>query len=389
MSIEGSVAEAGPVTLPPLESEPLAGYTVGVTADRRAAEQIELLERRGATVMHAPTIRTHPLVDEDALATATREAIAGPVDIAVLITAIGIRGWIEAAESLGLAEAVIDKLAGSEVYVRGSKAKGAASTLGLPVTWAAPSSSAEVRDRLLERGVEGARIVVQLDGAGNEPILSDLQAAGATVVGVPVYRWALPDNIGPAVRLIRAIVDQRVDAVTFTTRTALTQLLAIAERENVESPLLKALGGTTRVVCVGPVCADTARRLGIKELIEPRRARLGSMVYEFASHFESNRVQLDVGGHRLVIQGRLVAIDDREPLALTERERGVLLALARAEGRVLSKSDLLTAVWGPGERDTHLTEVVVARLRQRLEGASGVIETVHRRGYRLATASLV
>lgn len=389
VSIEGSVAEVAPVTPSPLEEAPLAGYTVGVTADRRADEQIELLERRGATVMHAPTIRTHPLVDEDALATATREALSAPIDIAVLITAIGTRGWVETAESLGVAEDLLDTLARSELYVRGSKAKGAATTLGLPVTWVAPASSSEVRDKLLERGVEGARIVVQLDGAGSEPMLGDLEEAGATVIGVPIYRWTLPEDISPATRLVRAIVDQRVDAVTFTTRTALTQLVAIAEEEGVATPLLKALNRTTRVVCVGPVCADTARQLGISELIEPRRARLGSMVYEFANRLEENRVDLPVGPHRLRMQGRLVVIDENEPLTLTERERGVLLALTSARGRVLSKSDLLSLVWGPGERDTHLAEVVVARLRQRLGPASAIIETVHRRGYRLATALLV
>lgn len=401
VSIEGLVAEVAPVA-PPLADAPLAGYTVGVTADRRADEQIELLERRGATVMHAPTIRTHPLVDEDALATATREAVSAPIDIAVLITAIGTRGWVEAAESLGVAETLVDTLARSELYVRGSKAKGAATTLGLPVTWTAPASSSEVRDKLLERGVKGARIVVQLDGAGNDRrsnrpgtsagtsrLVTDLEEAGATVIGVPVYRWTFPEDVSPATRLVRAIVDQRVDAVTFTTRTALTQLVAIADGEGMATPLLKALNRSTRVVCVGPVCADTARRLGINELIEPQRARLGSMVYEFANCLEDDRVDLQVGPHRLRMQGRLVVIDENEPLTLTERERGVLLALTSARGRVLSKSDLLSLVWGPGERDTHLAEVVVARLRQRLGPAAGIIETVHRRGYRLATALLV
>src|SRR4029079_12827743 len=38
---------------------PLAGFTIGVTADRRADEQIQLLERKGATVLHGPTITTH------------------------------------------------------------------------------------------------------------------------------------------------------------------------------------------------------------------------------------------------------------------------------------------------------------------------------------------
>lgn len=366
-------------------SPALAGYTVGVTADRRADEQIELLERRGASVIHAPTIRTHPLVDEGGLARATREALSRRMDIVVLVTALGARGWIEAAESLGLADALMDRLASCELYVRGAKAKGAASTLGLPVTWVAPTSSVELAERLLERGVAGARIVVQLDGAGEIPLLSELEAAGAEVIGVPVYRWALPEDTAPAERLVRAIVDQRVDAVTFTTRTAVSQLFAIARADGLEEPLRRAFNRGTRAVCIGPVCAQTARDMGIGELIEPRRARLGSMVYEFANRFADAAVDLEAGGRRLRIQGRMVVVDGDEPLMVTERERGVLVALAAARGRVMSKSDLLVAVWGRGERDTHLAEVVVARLRQRLGDAGAVIETVHRRGYRLAT----
>jgi uroporphyrinogen-III synthase len=374
------------VTVSPLRALPLAGYTVGVTADRRAGEQVELLERRGATVVHAPTIRTHPLADEDAVAARTREALAAPLDVAVLITALGTRGWIEAAESLGMADQLMTALRSCELYVRGAKAKGAASTLGLPVAWAAPTSASEVRDRLLERGVRGLRIAVQLDGAGNEPMLADLEAAGATVIGIPVYRWTMPQDTGPAARLIRGVVEQRVDAVTFTTRTALDHLFAIAEDEGLDALLRHAFNTTTAAVCIGPVCAARARDFGIGEVIEPTRARLGSMVYEFASRFEDARVEVEVGGRRLQIQGRLVAVDGAQPLELTDRERGVLLALTQGEGRVLSKAELLNVVWGPGERDTHLAEVVVARLRQRLGDASELIETVHRRGYRLATA---
>jgi uroporphyrinogen-III synthase len=370
----------------PLRDGPLAGYTVGVTADRRADEQIELLERRGATVLYAPTIRTHPLVDEEGLATATRETLAEPLDIAVLTTALGTRGWVEAAESLGLAEALVDQLASCELYVRGAKAKGAASTLGLRVSWSAPTSTTEVRDRLLDRGVRGARIAIQLDGAGNEPVVADLEAAGATVIGVPVYRWTLPEDTAPASRLVRAIVEQRVDAVTFTTRTAVIQLFEIAESAGMADSLRTALNRSTKAVCVGPVCSREARALGVQDLIEPDRARLGSMVFEFAKRFEADRLELEVGPYRLRLQGRLVSIDGDEPVVLSERERSVLLALVTARGRVLSKTDLLSAVRGPGDHDTHLAEVVVARLRQRLGGAAGIIETVHRRGYRLAVA---
>jgi uroporphyrinogen-III synthase len=181
------------------------------------------------------------------------------------------------------------------------------------------------------------------------------------------------------------VVGQRVDAVTFTTRTALTHLVALADDVGLREPLLEAFNGSTQAVCIGPVCAAAAAELGVGNVIQPARARLGSMVYEFARRFERAHVEVELRGRRVRIQGRLVVIDDGEPLVLSERERGVLLALADSGGRVLSKAELLRAVWGPGERDTHLAEVAVARLRQRLGDASGLVETVHRRGYRLAT----
>ena len=44
----------------------LDGFVIGVTADRRWEEQAELLERRGARVVHGPTIRTIALVADEA-----------------------------------------------------------------------------------------------------------------------------------------------------------------------------------------------------------------------------------------------------------------------------------------------------------------------------------
>ncbi|MBI3689219.1 MAG: uroporphyrinogen-III synthase, partial [Mycolicibacterium aromaticivorans] len=59
-------------------ADPLAGFTVGVTAARRAEEFITLLERRGAAVVHAPTIRIVPLVDDVELHRVTEHLIAEP-----------------------------------------------------------------------------------------------------------------------------------------------------------------------------------------------------------------------------------------------------------------------------------------------------------------------
>jgi uroporphyrinogen-III synthase len=188
--------------------EELSGFVVGVTADGRAEEQIAMLERRGATVIHGPAIRTHPLRVDRVLADAIEDLIAHPPEVTVLSTGIGVRGVIEAAEVLGRAEALVDALAGSRVHVRGPKAHGAAVTVDLPVAWGTSSGmSSEVLEELGRRGIAGVRIALQLDGAAQHPLAEALVAAGADLVTSPVYRWSLPDDLTPVQRLAQAVIE--------------------------------------------------------------------------------------------------------------------------------------------------------------------------------------
>lgn len=71
---------------------PLAGFTVGVTAARRADELGALLQRRGAAVLHAPALRIVPLSDDSELLAATKDLIDQAPDVVIATTAIGFRG---------------------------------------------------------------------------------------------------------------------------------------------------------------------------------------------------------------------------------------------------------------------------------------------------------
>jgi uroporphyrinogen-III synthase len=87
--------------------EPLAGFTVGVTAARRREELSALLERRGARVVYAPAIRLVPLADDTELLDATREILARPVDDVIVTSAVGFRAWLETADGWGLHEDLV------------------------------------------------------------------------------------------------------------------------------------------------------------------------------------------------------------------------------------------------------------------------------------------
>ncbi|MEU1468811.1 uroporphyrinogen-III synthase [Streptomyces sp. NPDC005761] len=360
---------------------PLAGFTVGVTAARRADELATLLRRRGATVVHAPALRIVPLADDSELLAATKELIDVVPDVVLATTAIGFRGWIEAADGWGIGEQLLDTLRGVELLARGPKVKGAVRAAGLTETWSPASESmAEVLERLLEEGVEGRRIALQLHGEPLPGFVESLRAAGGEVVGVPVYRWMPPEDIAPLDRLIDITVAGGLDALTFTSAPAAVSLLRRAEERGLLTELTTALQGSVLSACVGPVTALPLQDRGI-DTAQPERFRLGPLVQLICRELPSRARTLPIAGHRVEIRGHAVMVDD-ELRAVPPAGMALLHTLARRPGWVVARADLLRALPGSGT-DEHAVETAMARLRTAL-GVPRLIQTVVKRGYRLA-----
>jgi DNA-binding response OmpR family regulator len=92
---------------------------------------------------------------------------------------------------------------------------------------------------------------------------------------------------------------------------------------------------------------------------------------------------------RLVVRpDEFVATVDGRPLELTVRELQLLTALARRSGRIVSRGELYTAVWGrPYRRDERSVDVYVRKLRTKLGEALPEWTFIHTHfgfGYRLA-----
>ncbi|MFJ9560368.1 uroporphyrinogen-III synthase [Streptomyces fuscichromogenes] len=360
---------------------PLAGFTVGVTAARRADELGALLQRRGAAVLHAPALRIVPLADDGELLAATKEIIDRAPDVVVATTAIGFRGWIEAADGWGFGEQLLGRLRGVELLARGPKVKGAIRAAGLTEEWSPSSESmAEVLDRLLEEGVDGRRIAVQLHGEPLPGFVESLRVAGAEVLPIPVYRWMPPEDLGPVDRLLDSVVSRSVDAITFTSAPAAASLISRAEHRGLLPDLLAALAHDVVPACVGPVTALPLQALGV-DTVQPERFRLGPLVQLLCQELPSRARALPIAGHRVEIRGHAVLVDGAlKPVP--PAGMSLLRALSRRPGWVVARAELLRALPGAG-RDEHAVETAMARLRTAL-GAPKLIQTVVKRGYRLA-----
>ena len=363
---------------------PLGGFVVGVTADRKAAEQLSMLERCGAQCVLGPVMRRRSGRDDDELLRVTQELVTNPPDYVVLTTGAGLTDWFDLADSGEMLPELHEAISEAKVVVRGRKVHGAAVTLGLDVAWVAPNGQFdELIRHLTRRGIQRKKIAVQFDGNPSPESLIKLRGLGADIVQVHPYEWSEPENRSASERLVRLVAESSVDAVTFTSRAAVHNFMAVAESLDVTREVVDAFNSKVMPACIGPTCADATHQHGIERSTMPDHARLGSLVRMLAHHFDGRTTPLTLNGITVEMRGHQLTVEGAEPLLATGRERQVLTVLAERPGVVYSKKKLLKLVWSGSSSDEHVVEVTIGRLRRRLGRAGAGIETVRRRGYRL------
>jgi uroporphyrinogen-III synthase len=327
------------------------------------------------------------LPDDDELHRHTETLVANPPDILIATTGIGFHGWIAAADGWGLANSLTAALYGARIVSRGPKATGALRAAGLREEWSPESESLrEVLRYLLECGVAGCRIAVQLHGATKDwdpfpEFLDELRSAGADVVPIRVYRWLPARAGGEFDQLITQIAQRQFDAVSFTSAPAAAATLMRARDLGIFDQLLDALSTDVHAMCVGPVTAEPLAREGVPTS-SPSRMRLGALARHIAEELPALRSRtVHAAGHRIEIRGSCVVVDGTVR-SLSPAAMATLRALAQRPGVVVARTELLRALPGNGT-DPHAVDTAVLRLRTAL-GDKNIVATVVKRGYRLA-----
>ncbi|WPF82476.1 uroporphyrinogen-III synthase [Sanguibacter sp. 4.1] len=361
-------------------NDQLSGFRIGVTSDRRSDDLIAALERRGAQVMHAPALRIAPVEEDVDLLADTRAILETPPDVLVVTTAYGMRRWSEAADAAGLGDALTDVLQAARIFVRGPKARGAVRAAGLDdVGIAHDERTASVIDMLLDEGVEGRTVAVQLHGYTDGQQLERLRAGGARVLTVEPYRWVKPDGVERLPRLIDAVCARNLDVVTFTSAPAVDAFLTSAIEQGVLDQLLDALRTDVVAAAVGPVTAGPLEVAGVTPII-PERFRMGALIRLVCEHLALHQVtELSTALGPVQIRGRSVVFEGRAG-QLAPAPLALFRALAASTGAVLTRKDLMAHL--PEAQNEHALDMAMSRLRASLPEPR-LVATVVKRGYRL------
>jgi uroporphyrinogen-III synthase len=268
-------------------SNGLAGLRVLSLESRRADEMAKLIGSYGGEAVVAPSMREVPLESStEALAFADRLA-AGDFDMIIFLTGVGTRALARVVETVYAREQFVTALRRATVVARGPKPVAALKELGVPVTLAVPEPNTwrdllrALDERKESLPLNGRRVAVQEYGSSNPELLAGLSERGARVTRVPVYQWAMPDDIGPLRAAVDAIADGRIDVALFTTSIQITHLLRTAADMNLEGKIHDAFARIV-VGSIGPITSEELREHGLPVDFEPEHPKMGFLVNEAA-----------------------------------------------------------------------------------------------------------
>jgi uroporphyrinogen-III synthase len=247
-----------------------------------------IISSYGGQPISAPSMREVPL-DSNPEAIAFADALErGEFDLVILLTGVGTRALVTVIERVkGSREPFVAALGRTKLLARGPKPVAVLREFALTPWLIAPEPNtwrevvAVLDEKHQELPLAGKRIAVQEYGASNPDLLRALETRGGRVTRVPVYQWALPEDLAPLEAAVRAIAAGDVDVALFTTATQVVHLLKVADSMGMADAVRRGL--TTCVVAsIGPTTSEEMREHGIIPDMEPTHPKMGFLVREAA-----------------------------------------------------------------------------------------------------------
>jgi uroporphyrinogen-III synthase len=189
---------------------------------------------------------------------------------------------VRAASPQWSSEQVAQALRRATLVARGPKPVAALREIGLTadLTVPEPNTWREILATLDSKlPVRGKRVAVQEYGIENPELISGLESRGAQIERVTIYRWALPEDLGPLRGAIAAIIAGEIDIALFTSATQVYHLFRVAAEKAGE---LRAGFARVLVGSIGPVCTEALRENGLRADLEPEHPKMGQLVAEVA-----------------------------------------------------------------------------------------------------------
>lgn len=259
---------------------PLAGRTIVITRARAQADEFaQELNQYGAQVVACPTIEIQELDDYQRLDEAIRHLYG--YDWLILTSVNAVNYFFKRLTALGHDASSLDEL---KVCVIGDATAERLGELHVHVDLIPNEFKGEGVFSALEQFIGGTdafrslNVLLPRASVARDFLPKALEAAGARVDVVPVYRTALPPNLDRG--RVAAMLSGSADCVAFTSASTVKNLAQLFDTHDLGA----VLSGIT-IACLGDITAQTATDFGLKVDIQPAQSTIPFFARAIADYF--------------------------------------------------------------------------------------------------------
>jgi uroporphyrinogen-III synthase len=258
------------------------GLTVAAFESRMAVEIARLIERYGGNPLVTPALREIPLDDNSAALKFGVQLTTERVDMLILLTGVGTTALFDLLKTRYPWASIVTALKQTALVARGPKPVAALKALGLQPTLTVPEPNTwvDLISTLDEyRPVKGLRVAVQEYGVSNHDLLEALKQRGAEVFQVPIYRWTLPEDLGPLRQALDEIIAGKVPVLLITNAAQVDHVMQVLGKDGNVEPFRAALKKMV-VASIGPTASERLRHYDLPIDFEPSHPKMGTLVKE-------------------------------------------------------------------------------------------------------------
>ena len=237
-----------------------------------------MILRHGGDAFVAPSVEERGIEDHDAAMQLIEQLERDEFDLLICMTAASLKFLRDIAVERDAVERMRTALRRVAIVSRGPKPLTILRPEKVPVAVVVPEPNTwrEIVRAVAERPER--RVAVLEYGRSNLEMNTALEQLGAKVAAISLYRWTLPDDIGPLQEAARRIASHQCDVALFTSSIQLDHLLRISRDLGIEDGVLTALRDEVVVTSVGPIMTDTLVARGITPDIIPQHPKMWAVV---------------------------------------------------------------------------------------------------------------
>ncbi|UOQ93137.1 uroporphyrinogen-III synthase [Halobacillus shinanisalinarum] len=262
----------------------LDGKQIGVAADRSADPLSNLIQKKGGSPV-VYSIQGKQSLNEQTSHQNIKDFLAETFEWAIFTTGIGAKTLADSSVELGFYSSFIEKLNDTNLAIRGKKTLNWCKNNAVQVSMVSEDGTMEnLLKTFSDKQMDGIRqrVFLQAYNQDDAKLKDQLEKLGCSVYLSRPYSYQAPI---PQVLndLKKAVIEQSLDAVVFTSKTQVKNLLA---NHPDTQKIVQAFNEQVLAVAVGKVTANELKRNGILNVLQPDNPKMGPMVVALDRYYQ-------------------------------------------------------------------------------------------------------